>query len=76
VLLAGGSGLSAYDAAGAERFHAFGEEPIWIEALAGTYAYVGSNDLRTHRILDTTTGKLLATVRTAKPTMIAPAQTS
>jgi hypothetical protein len=72
VLLAGGSGLSAYDAAGAQRFHAFGEEPIWIEALAGTYAYVGSNDLRTHRILDTTTGKLLATVRTAKPTSIAP----
>jgi hypothetical protein len=70
-----GCGLTGYDADGTRRFHLLGEEPIWIEALAGTYAYVGSDDLRTHRIVDTTTGKLLATVRTAKPTTIAPTRT-
>ena len=75
VLLAGGSGLRAYEASGTPGFHTFGDEPIWIEALAGTYAYIGSNDLRQHRIVDTTTGKLLATVRTAKPTTIAPTRT-
>jgi hypothetical protein len=70
-----GCGLTGYGADGTQRYHAFGEEPIWIAALAGTYAYVGSEDLRLHRIVDTTTGKLLATVRTAKPTTIAPTQT-
>jgi hypothetical protein len=71
-----GCGLTGYDADGTRRFHMLGEEPVWIAALAGTYAYVGSEDLRTHRIVDTTTGKLLTTVRTAKPTTIAPTQTS
>jgi hypothetical protein len=69
-----GCGLTGYDVNGTQRFHAFGEEPIWIAALAGTYAYLGSEDLRTHRIVDTATGKLLAVVRTAKPTTIAPTQ--
>jgi hypothetical protein len=70
-----GCGLTGYAADGTRRFHAFGEEPIWIAALAGTYAYVGSEDLRTHRIVDTTTGKVLASVRTSKPTTIAPTRT-
>ena len=69
-------GVIEVGADGTRRFHMLGEEPVWIEALAGTYAYIGSEDLRTHRIVDTTTGKLLAAVRTAKPTTIAPARTT
>jgi hypothetical protein len=71
-----GSGLTGFDAGGTRRFHTFGDEPIWIEALAGTYAYIGSDDFRQHRIVDTTSGKVLATVRTTKPTTITPTQTS
>ena len=71
-----GCGLTAYDATGTRRFHAFGEEPIWIQALAGTYAYIASEDLRQYRIVDTTSGKVLRTVRLAKPTTIAPTRTS
>lgn len=70
-----GCGLSGYAADGTRQFHAFGDDPVWIDTLAGTYAYIGSEDLRTHRIVDTTTGKVLATVRTAKPTTIAPTRT-
>jgi hypothetical protein len=70
-----GCGLTGYAVDGTRRYHVFGEQPIWIAALAGTYAYVRSEDLRVHRVVDTTTGKLLATVRTAKPTTIAPTQT-
>jgi hypothetical protein len=71
-----GNGLTAYDPTGGRRFHAFGDEPIWIAALAGTYAYIASTDFRQYRILDTTSGKVLATVRTSKPTTIAPTRTA
>jgi hypothetical protein len=65
-----GSGLTGYGTDGTLRYHLFGREPINIAAVAGTYAYVTS-DATHFQIIDTTTGKIVGTPTTARPTMLA-----
>lgn len=69
-----GSGLTGYSAAGARRFHLFGEDAVSVSAIAGRYAYLASADFRRFRIVDTETGAMLGDVSTAKPTTLVPAQ--
>ena len=69
-----GTGLTGYDGNGAERFHLFAEEPVSLAAVAGTYAYVASGDLTRFQIVDTESGKIVSTVRTSRPTTLAPAR--
>jgi hypothetical protein len=66
-----GIGLTAYDGDGKKLFHLFGDEPVSLAAIAGSYAYV-SPDLVHFRIVDTQAGEVLHTVRTARPTSLAP----
>ncbi len=67
-----GTGLTGYDADGKQRFHLFGNEALTFATVIGTYVYVASDDLRQFQIVDTVTGKVVRTVRTAKPTTLAP----
>jgi hypothetical protein len=67
-----GTGLTGYDADGNQRFHLFGTEALTFATVIGTYVYVASEDLRQFQIVDTVTGKIVRTVRTAKPMILAP----
>jgi len=69
-----GTGLTGYDGNGAERFHLFGEDPVSLATVAGTYAYVASGDLTRFQIVDTESGKILTTLRTSRPTTLAPSR--
>ena len=66
-----GDGLTAYSPEGTRRYHLFGSDAIWI-TVAGTYAYVASDDFRHFRIVDTTSGSVVAEPHTAKSTTLAP----
>jgi hypothetical protein len=65
-----GSGLTAYGTDGTLRYHLFGREPINIAAVAGTYAYITS-DAKQFQIVDTTTGNVIGTATTVRPTALA-----
>jgi hypothetical protein len=69
-----GAGLTAYDVNGAQRFHAFGEDVVRIQALAGTYAYVVDTTGTRFQVVNTMTGKIVGTARTSKPTTLAAAR--
>jgi hypothetical protein len=71
-----GTSLTGYDADGNQQFHLFGTEALTFATVIGTYVYVASEDLRQFQIVDTVTGKVVRTVRTAKPTTLAPMRVS
>jgi hypothetical protein len=71
-----GTGLTGYDADGNQQFHLFGTEALTFATVIGTYVYVASEDLRQFQIVDTVIGKVVRTVRTAKPTTLAPMRVS
>jgi hypothetical protein len=71
-----GAGLTGYDTDGNRRFHLFGNEALTFATVIGTYVYVGSDDLRQFQIVDTVTGKVIRTVRTAVPMTLAPMRVS
>ena len=68
-----GSGLTGYGSDGTLRFHLFGTDPVGLATVAGTYAYV-ANDFTHFQIVDTTSGKVIATPTTPQPTTLAPAR--
>jgi hypothetical protein len=68
----GGIGLRAYDAAGRERFHLFGDAPLdWLEAAA-PYAYVPRNGGTRFDVVDVRSGRVVGRPRPRSPLSIAP----
>ncbi len=65
-----GSGLTGYSTDGTLRFHLYGTDPVGIAAIAGTYAYI-SDGFTHYQIFDTTTGRVIGDVHTARPTTLA-----
>ena len=65
-----GSGLRAYDARGAERWHLFGSEPVGGVQHLGARLYVGGPGARVLRIVDLERGAVVGTARFPGPTML------
>jgi hypothetical protein len=66
-----GYGLTGYAGDGSRRFHLFGNDYVGVLFLAGTYAYLGSDDSGAIRIVDTLQGVIKNTVRPRATTTIA-----
>jgi hypothetical protein len=68
-----GDGLTGYDATGTARFHVLAGQPVYVGAVVGRYAYLISHDLQHFRVVDTNTGRVLATPHTLRAvTLFAP----
>jgi hypothetical protein len=67
-----GMGLTGYALDGTQRFHLFGNTPVYDIAVADGYAYVGFGDNRNFRIIDPRLGLAVGKrVTTANSTIIA-----
>ena len=66
-----GIGLRGYTPTGRLRFHLFGSEPLADVRVAGSLAYLSDCNSFCYRIVDTTRGRLLTTVRTRQQTVLA-----
>ena len=65
----GSYGLVVYDREGNERFRRCDQEGF-TAVTAGDHAYLGYDDNTRHEIVDVTTGEVVATVRTERPTTL------
>jgi hypothetical protein len=68
-----GDGLRAYGGDGSLRFHLFAGEPVDGFAIVGSYVYVPSSDFRRYRIVDTRSGRVVASPRSSRAVTIASA---
>lgn len=65
-----GSGLAAYGVDGAKRFQLFAGEQTWVAQVYGGRAYVGAGNQRSLRVVDLSTGAVVATREEVLPTLL------
>jgi hypothetical protein len=74
-----GAGLSGYSLEGDQRFHLFGNEPVWDVQVMRTQAYAAFEESSRAALVDVPSGRLVRTIDTAPvdwPSLLRPALTS